>query len=119
LAEAFLYEAAPGKFLVKMPGAMLKCEDRSSGHTQPENPDADSERRMSRQVRAQQKYLVRKYSDQKEIKTNLGDVLKKALEKNRIPTQRRKAFILYICCSGKGLSFLLRFSRHRLALPMR
>jgi hypothetical protein len=28
-----------------------------------------------------QKYLVRKYSDQKEIKTNLGDLLKKALEK--------------------------------------
>jgi DNA topoisomerase-3 len=70
-----------GKFLVKMPGAMLKCQDRSCGHTQPENPDAFSERRMSRQERAQQKYLIRKYSDQQEIKTSLGDLLKKALEK--------------------------------------
>lgn len=70
-----------GKFLVKMPGALLKCQDRSCGHTQPENPDAFSERRMSRQEYAEQKYLVRKYSDQKDIKTNLGDLLKKALDK--------------------------------------
>lgn len=70
-----------GKFLVKMPGDLLKCQDRSCGHTQQENPDPFSERRMSRQERAEQKYLVRKYSDQQEIKTNLGDLLKKALDK--------------------------------------
>lgn len=75
-----------GKFLVKTPdqrGVLLKCQDRSCGHTQPENPDFSSDRRLSRQERAQQKYLVRKYSDQKEIKTNLGDLLKNALEKKR------------------------------------
>jgi DNA topoisomerase-3 len=73
-----------GKFLVKMPGAMLKCQDRFCGHTQPENPDAFSERRMSRQEYAQQKYLVKRYSEQKEIKTDLGDLLKKALEKKDV-----------------------------------
>ncbi len=72
-----------GKFLVKMAGALLKCQDRTCGHTQPENPDAFSDRRLSRQEIAQQKYLVKKYSDQKEIKTNLGDLLKKALEKKQ------------------------------------
>jgi DNA topoisomerase-3 len=72
-----------GKFLVKMPGGILKCQDRTCGYTQPENPDGFSEHRMSRRERAEQKYLVRKYSDSQEIKTNLGDLLKKALDKKR------------------------------------
>lgn len=72
-----------GKFMVRVPGrgeSMLKCQDRTCGYVQPENPDA-MDRRLSPRERAQQKYLVRKYSDQQDIKTNLGDLLKKALDK--------------------------------------
>jgi DNA topoisomerase III len=74
---------ACGKLMVKTGSgtrdALLKCQDRACGYTQPENPDA--ERRLTPRERAQQKYLIKKYSDQQEIKTNLGDLLKKALEK--------------------------------------
>lgn len=71
-----------GKFLLKMSSeAVLKCQDRSCGYVQPENPDTNPDRRLSPKERAQQKYLVRKYSDNRELSTNLGDLLKKALDK--------------------------------------
>jgi DNA topoisomerase-3 len=55
--------------------------DSTKFQEEPPDPEAYSERRMTRKERAQQKYLVRKYSDQQDIKTNLGDLLKKALDK--------------------------------------
>lgn len=57
-------------------GRMLACPDRSCGYRQPEKQD--SQGRLGGASRAEQK-LIAKYSDQEEIGTNLGELLKNAL----------------------------------------
>lgn len=56
-------------------GRMLACPERSCGYRQPEKEDFN---RMGSSSRANQR-LIAKYSDNEEIGTNLGELLKAAL----------------------------------------
>ena len=58
-----------------------KVKTETSTYREDPEPEPDPNRRLSRKEYAQQKHLVRKFSDNKEITTNLGDLLKKALDK--------------------------------------
>lgn len=61
-------------------GKMLVCPDRSCGYRQSEKPAQDDIFKKGRnQSRVNQK-LINKYSDQSGIGTNLGDLLKAALD---------------------------------------
>jgi DNA topoisomerase-3 len=75
-----------GKFMVKISGkgeAMLKCQDRTCGHTQPEKVGGFMDRKVSPKERAREKYLAREFSDKQQATTSLGDLLKLALEKKK------------------------------------
>ena len=84
---------------------MLKCQDRSCSHTQPENPDAFSERRMSRQERAPAKVpgpqVLRSAGDQNQSRRpaekSAGEKIKDlALNAE---AQRRRDFFVFISLS--------------------
>lgn len=60
-------------------GKMLACPERSCGYRQPEKEDFDRLGGSSRATRR----LIAQYSDQEEIGTNLGDLLKAALEQKK------------------------------------
>lgn len=64
-------------------GRMLACPERSCGHRQPEKENPYG--RMGGSSRATQK-LIAQYSDKEELGTNLGDLLKAALEKKNKET---------------------------------
>ncbi|HAR98938.1 MAG TPA: DNA topoisomerase III [Syntrophus sp. (in: bacteria)] len=73
-----------GKFMVKVSGrgeAMLRCQDRSCGHSRPEKAGGFMDRRVSPKERAREKHLARQFSDSQQATTSLGDLLKKALDK--------------------------------------
>ena len=75
-----------GKFMVKVSGkgeAMLRCQDRACGHTQPEKTGNLLDRRVSPKERAREKYMAREFSDKQQATTSLGDLLKQALEKKK------------------------------------
>ncbi len=59
-------------------GKMLACQDRACGYRQPEKQDDFG--RLGKSDRNTQR-LVAQFSDQEEIGTNLGDLLKAALER--------------------------------------
>lgn len=61
-------------------GRMLSCPDRSCGHRQPEKEDLSG--RLGGSSRAT-KRLIEQYSDKEELGTNLGDLLKAALEEKK------------------------------------
>ncbi|MEA1961714.1 MAG: DNA topoisomerase III [Bacillota bacterium] len=60
-------------------GKMLVCQDRNCCYREFEQKDEDVFKR-SRQSRGRDQSLVRKYSDNEEITSNLGELLKAALE---------------------------------------
>ena len=73
-----------GKFMVKVSGKgepMLRCQDRTCGHMQPEKAGNFMDRRVSPKERAREKHLARQFSDTQQATTSLGDLLKKALNK--------------------------------------
>lgn len=71
-----------GKFMLLTNGKrgrMLSCPDRSCGYRQPEKVDEGGFRSSRRASQANQR-LIAQYSDQGAVGTNLGELLKKAME---------------------------------------
>lgn len=60
---------------------MLACPDRKCGHRQPEKQDEFGGFRSSRKMSAVNQKLISRYSDKGSIGSNLGELLKEALEK--------------------------------------
>lgn len=73
-----------GKYLLVVngrKGKMLACPDRKCGHRQPEKQDEFGGFRSSRKMSAVNQKLISRYSDKGSIGSNLGELLKEALEK--------------------------------------
>ena len=73
---------ACGKFMLLVQGKrgkMLSCPDRACGHRQPERPDEGGFRSSKHESRINQR-LISQFSDKAAVGTNLGELLKKALE---------------------------------------
>lgn len=64
-------------------GVTLVCPDRACGHRQSEKSVDIFDKRSLRQEKRQNKALISKYSDKGNIGTNLGDLLKAALDKKK------------------------------------
>ena len=71
-------------------GKMLVCQDRSCGHRQPEKAQEGDIFKKNRQQDRVNQRLLKKYSDDGEFGSNLGEILKAALEEKSRKTQNEK-----------------------------
>lgn len=73
-----------GKFMLLVNGKrgkMLSCPDRACGHRQPEKERDGGSLRPSKHERHMNQRLIEKFSDNANVSSNLGDLLKAALDK--------------------------------------
>lgn len=64
-------------------GKMLSCPDRSCGYRQPEKQDEFGNFRSSKKASIMNQKLIKRYSDQEDVGSNLGELLKEAMAKKK------------------------------------
>ncbi len=82
-----------GKFMLIVKakrGKMLVCPDRDCGHRQPEKENESFGLGNSKRTSQINQKLINKYSDKEGIGQNLGEMLKKALEKQQEKSKHPK-----------------------------
>lgn len=75
-----------GKFMLIVNGKrgrMLSCPDRGCGYRQPEKEEEFGNFRSSKKASIVNQKLIKKYSDQEDVRSNLGELLKEALAKQK------------------------------------